>query len=91
MPIPEPDLTIRKNIVNTSEHPPSCTAIIIDNFYNNPMQMKIRKYYSKIFEIRGIIQVPEQEVLLLLNYEILFKDMLDHLEEKYHVFYGKTR
>ena len=49
LPIPEPDLTVRKNIVNTSEHPPSCTAIIIDNFYNNPMQQEC-KYYNKILE-----------------------------------------
>ena len=52
LPIPEPDLTVRKNIVNTSEHPPSCTAIIIDNFYNNPMQTRMQ-VLQQDFRIRG--------------------------------------
>ena len=34
LPIPEPILTVRRNVLNTSTTPPAATMIIIDNFYN---------------------------------------------------------
>ena len=51
LPIPEPILTVRRNVVNTSTTPPTGTLIIIDNFYNNPMQTResVLKQEFKVF------------------------------------------
>jgi len=52
LPIPEPILTVRRNVVNTSTTPPTGTLIIIDNFYNNPMQTR-ESVLKQEFKVRG--------------------------------------
>ena len=52
LPVPEPIMTVRRNIVNTSTTPPAASVIIIDNFYNNPMQTR-ESVLKQEFKVRG--------------------------------------
>ena len=43
---------IRKNVVNTSTTPPTPIILVIDNFYNNPMETR-KHILKQEFKVRG--------------------------------------
>jgi hypothetical protein len=70
---PEIKNTVRKDVLNTSTMPPTPILLIIDNFYNNPMETR-NHILRQEFKVRG--NYPGQRTLSYATPEI--RDMIQN-------------
>ncbi len=65
--VPQINASAPKNIINTSVTPPTPISIVIDNFYNNPMEVR-HHILKQEFKVRG--NYPGQRTLSYATEEI---------------------
>ena len=71
--VPEIKSSIRKDVLNTSTIPPTPVMLIIDNFYNNPLETR-RHILQQEFKVRG--NYPGQRTVSYATSEI--RDMIQN-------------
>ncbi len=69
--VPEIKSSIKKDVLNTATIPPTPVILVIDNFYNNPLETR-RHILQQEFKVRG--NYPGQRTISYATAEI--KDML---------------